>query len=312
MKSIETAKEFSNQKIELLRKGLKEVITGEGSSIITCGSFARREASLESDLDYFIMIKSSSETCEPHWCNAAYKYIKNIIPNQPAANGAFANVVNREEILTNIGGNDDSNKNITRRMLILLEGEWLHDAEELKSLRKEILEKYIAKSMTDHQLALFLLNDVIRYYRTMAVDYEFKTAGSETPKPWAVRNIKLIFSRKLLYASGLFSVALTADRSRDRKIDLLQQLFELPVIERLAQICGKSQMNQVLKTYNYFLEKLEDSSIRKHLNLLTKDQRSDPVFRELKNEGHHFNHELMQLFENTFGLTHPIRRAIVF
>jgi hypothetical protein len=312
MKSIESAKEFSNQKIELLRGNLKTVVSGDGISIITCGSFARREASMESDLDYFILTKSKPEESNLSWSDAAHSCIKNIVPNQPATDGAFANVVNREEILTNIGGNDDSNKNITRRMLLLLEGEWLYDAKELKSLRKEILEKYIAKSMTDHQLALFLLNDVIRYYRTMAVDYEFKTVGSEIPKPWAVRNIKLIFSRKLLYASGLFSVAVTADRSRDKKIELLERLFDLTAIDRMLHICGGPQMSQVLKAYNYFLEKLEDNAMRTHLNLLTKEQRNDPDFRELKNEGHHFNHLLMQLFENTFGLTHPIRRAIVF
>lgn len=312
MKSIKTAKEFSDQKIELLRKELRGVVKGEGAAIITCGSYARREASAESDLDYFILTKSNLKENDLSWVDATHSCIKNIVPNQPAENGAFANAVSREEILTNIGGNDDSNKNITRRMLLLLEGEWLFQSEELKTLRKEILEKYITKSMTDHQLALFLLNDVIRYYRTMAVDYEFKTAGSEPPKPWAVRNIKLIFSRKLLYASGLFSVAVTADRSRDKKIELLEQLFNLTAIDRLVHICGNSQMNQVLKAYNYFLEKLEDNTLRTHLNSLSKEQRNDPVFRELKNEGHHFNHLLMQLFENTFGHTHPIRRAIVF
>jgi hypothetical protein len=82
-------------------------------------------------------------------------------------------------------------------MLLLLEGEWLVNEAGFHSLRREILQRYIGDKMTDHQLSLFLLNDVIRYYRTMAVDYEFKTNEGDKPKPWGIRNIKLVFSRKL-------------------------------------------------------------------------------------------------------------------
>ena len=166
--------------------------------------------------------------------------------------------------------------------------------------------------MTDHQLALFLLNDIIRYYRTIAVDYEFKTVEGENPKPWGIRNIKLVFSRKLLYASGLFSVAMTADRARDKKIELLEQLFELPVIERMISICGKSNMESVLSSYNRILDGMEDANVRDRLKELKKTERQDPLFRELKNEGHHITRELLKLFERTFDSTHPIRRAVVF
>ena len=73
----------------------------------------------------------------------------------------------------------------------------LQRQDQLYDLRREILERYVANEIADHQLALFLLNDIIRYYRTVAVDYEFKTIENEDPKPWALRNIKLVFSRKL-------------------------------------------------------------------------------------------------------------------
>ena len=220
--------------------------------------------------------------------------------------------MNREEILGNIGGDDDDNRNITRRMLFLLEGEWLFNESEFRSFRRKILEKYIHESMTDHQLALFLLNDIIRYYRTVAVDYEFKISDNESSKPWAIRNIKLVFSRKLLYASGLFSIAMTADRARDEKIEILESLFELPVMDRMMAICGSAKMDPVLASYNRFLSVLEDSTDRRHLETLEKSNREDSRFRHIKNEGHHFTRELLKVFESTFDSTHPIRRAVVF
>ena len=166
--------------------------------------------------------------------------------------------------------------------------------------------------MTDHQLALFLLNDIIRYYRTVAVDYEFKISGNGTPKPWAIRNIKLVFSRKLLYASGLFSIATTADRARDEKIEILEDLFNRHVMDRMRTICGEARMEPVAESYNRFLDFLGDPAKRKHLETLDRSKRDDECFREIKNEGHHFTRELLKLFESTFDSTHPIRRAVVF
>ena len=144
----------------------------------------------------------------------------------------------------------------------------------------------------------------------MAVDFEFKTY--EVGKPWAIRNIKLMFSRKLLYESGLFSVAMTADAAADEKKQRLEYLFDLLVIDRMIEITGKPQVAQVLSCYNYFLEKLQDKEFRSHLNSLPRENRQDVKFRELKNEGHHFTRHILALFENTFGSVHPIRKAVIF
>ena len=303
--------EYSERTLTELRGRLGELSLGDDKVVLTCGSYARREASEQSDVDFFMIRNTTSG--DSSLIGSVGSAIKEVVPKEPSQNGAFGEkAVGRNEMLENIGGEDDSNSKITRRVLFLLEGEWLFNEIGLQDFRREILERYIREDMTDHQLALFLLNDVIRYYRTVAVDYEFKTAEMDSPKPWAIRNIKLVFSRKLLYASGLFGIAMTADRARDEKIEILENLFKLPVIERMTCICGETGMRSVLDSYNYFLAKLEKDDVRDHLIKLRKSEREDLLFREIKNEGYRFTRELLKLFENTFDSTHPIRRAVVF
>lgn len=317
--AIERAKQYTESKLDALRDRLASMELNEDEVVLTCGSYARREASTESDIDFFIITsRPPPQSGQPFdldtlpWVESVRDAINDIVPIEPAAAGPFSKVESRNTMLVNIGGEYDSNQKITRRMLFLLEGEWLFNADGLKQVRREILERYIGEGMTDHQLALFLLNDIIRYYRTVAVDYEFKTVEGEKPKPWGIRNIKLVFSRKLLYASGIFSVAMTADRARERKIAILEDLFEMPVIDRMVSICGQAKLESVLASYDRFLERLEDEGVRERLNTLQKTERGDPLFRELKNEGHHFTRELLKLFEGTFDTTHPIRRSVVF
>lgn len=307
--AYERSSKFSDEKIDEIRSRLEELPLG-GAAVLVYGSFARREASTQSDIDY-VMVSDGAETT-PDLSERVRSEIRSIVPNSPSEGGAFGEPVNRSEILANIGGDDDSNKNITRRILLLLEGEWLFNKEGLRSFRREILGRYIGEGMTDHQLALFLLNDIIRYYRTVAVDYEFKISGNGAPKPWAIRNIKLVFSRKLLYASGLFSIAMTADRARDEKIEILEDLFDRPVMERMIAICGEARMEAVVASYNCFLDFLGEPGNREHLAMLQRSDRDDERFRKIKNEGHHFTRELLKVFEGTFDSTHPIRRAVVF
>ena len=305
----ERSRQYSEERLGKIREALGELPL-ENVVVAACGSYARREASRQSDIDYFIV--SNSSRVDKVLKEQVHNAIVEIVPNTPAEGGPFAKWTTQRSILKNIGGANDSNTNITQGILLLLEGEWLFNECGLRNFRRKILECYIRNNMTDHQLALFLLNDIIRYYRTVAVDYEFKISKGGESKPWAIRNVKLVFSRKLLYASGLFSIAMTADRAREEKVSVLEDLFAQPVVERMKCICGECRMHKVLTSYNRFLETLENARSRRHLEGLDGRGRSDRQFREIKNEGHHFTRELLRLFEGTFDSTHPIHRAVVF
>ncbi len=195
-------------------------------------------------------------------------------------------------------------------MLFLLEGQPLSGREGFAFALRALLDRYIAPRVGDGMLPLFLLNDLIRYYRTIAVDYEYKTG--EADKPWGLRNLKLVFSRKLLYASGLFAIATTREGPAEAKVARLESLLGLPPIDRMAAICGGSAMVPVLDRYDHFLDRLAQPGVRRHLERLTRKDRDDPVFRDLKDAGYAFTRDLQRLFETTFPWDHPIHRAIVF
>ncbi|WP_261336938.1 hypothetical protein [Rhizobium leguminosarum] len=236
--------------------------------------------------------------------------VSSIVPIDPSPGGPFAKNVLRADLLKNVGGEHDTNEKLTRRLLLMLEGEWLTNKDEFEALRKELISLYVRATPRDHQLALFLLNDIIRYWRTMTVDYMYKT--TEDTKPWGIRNIKLIFSRKLMYASGLFSVGLTADKSEQAKLDVLTEMLSMPALDRIMEICGGNEAKKIGKSYDFFLQYMEVAENRNILKGVKERDHDDPVFREIKNEGHNFTRALLSAFESTFHSTHPIRRAVVF
>lgn len=309
--AYQRAKDYSEKTLEAIRADLAEPVA-DSATALTFGSFARREASRQSDIDYLVLTdKPASPGTDAEDIAAKVEaVVRKLGLKSPSRDGAFGSYAERGEILRNLGGDQDTNHTITRRLLMLLEGEWLTDKAGFHAFRRKMLEHYVESTPRDHQIALFLLNDIIRYWRTITVDYVYKTA--EDGKPWAIRNMKLVFSRKLMYASGVFSVAMTVDRTKTAKVDVLENLFDLPVIERMVEICGRNRLSKVLSSYNIFLREVERPEIRDHLSSLPPGARDDPEFRSLKNESHHFTRELYHVLEKTFHATHPIHRAVLF
>jgi predicted nucleotidyltransferase len=309
---IAEAQRFTETKLQEMRAAVQQEQAGLDDILLgTYGSYARREASEQSDLDFFVICRNAGqigrakEIVEP----IATRLTK-IAGRKPSAKGAFGDVEDLETMLSNIGGNDDHNSKITRRILFLLEGEWLGNQAMFEEVLDQLLGKYVRDTITSHQLALFLLNDIIRYYRTICVDFEFKTIQDVDPKPWGTRNIKLVFSRKLLYFSGLLIVAETAQRTYAEKMKSLRRLCSMPVADRILDICGERSV-YALKLYDEFLEALSHAEVRQALDETNETDRTKEPFRTLKDKGHHFSWSLMSLLRDTYDISHPIHRAIV-
>lgn len=311
--SIKEAWIFSNEKIDNLRKAIsKSKKIHKKVSVVTLGSFARREASGCSDLDFFIVSEASvSRENSRLMCDEVSRIACRLGINDPSPSGAFGQCATKSVLLSKIGGADDSNRSLTLRMLFLLESEWLSGEDYYEKVFNDAVIRYIGEKITQHQLCLFLLNDIIRYYRTICVDFEQKTSGTGG-KSWGDRNIKLMFSRKLLYFSGIIAIAETAQHTCAKKREILAGFLRKTPIERLSSIC-QGHTDQVLGRYDDFLKFLSDPKSRASLAGTTADRNDhSESFRLMKNGGHHFSWELDRLLSAVYHSGHPIHHALKF
>ena len=279
-------------------------------ALIANGSYARQEATPLSDFDYYLLHNDSISADQIAGIrNEVRKIVKQVLGKMPSTDGAFDTTLKLGALTQNIVGNDDTNQSITRRILLLTEGIAVGDPSLLNIQRDQLIGRYIKDEISDHQLCLFLLNDLIRYYRTVCVDFEFKT--EEANKSWGLRNIKLVFSRKLLYFSGVLMVAETAQRTAREKREIVRRLIALTPIERIQEVCGTSAA-RALASYETFLSSLKDDSKRATLEAVKSSERkTNENFKRLKNEGQHFSDHLMSALRTTYSESHPIHRAIV-
>ncbi|WP_428024308.1 hypothetical protein [Arcobacter sp.] len=324
LETIDNANKYSKDIVQSLKKQIRNSIDSEDFCIVATGSFSRAEASTESDLDYFVIIDDnyfpknyfiqSDKDIKPleSFTKPLNEIIKSLVPKDPGDTGTFGleAIVSIQELTTNLGGTKDSNTKFTRRMLFLLEGTCLYNEKLFETFRRNLIEQYIKKSVSDHQISRFFLNDIIRFYRTMATDFEYKV--TENQKDWGVRNIKLAYSRKLLYFGGLIVIAETAHKTREQKISETLEFLKMTPIERI-QYCMGTKSDKALYLYNNFLTEISKERVRQELDKATPDNSKEiEIFRNLKNESKHFSWSLSLLLKQTYDERHPIHHALVF
>ena len=270
---------------------------------------------------------------------------------KPGSEGIFGSMAFSHEIVHHIGGQADSNRNTTQRVLLLLESEVIRPTVTdpdgppsdgqgpLERVSRQILNRYLVSDSNFHEnegeqsrIPRFLLNDIVRYWRTMCVDFAYKD-WEQDGKKWALRNIKLRTSRKLLFFSGLLSVLscwdnealkrnLSGNETRDDYLWRMQSHLtrfarSTPLdilIWALCELGLRDDAASFLDHYDRFLTLLDDPGLRGHLARIPEESvYTDDRFLECRQVSHAIQAKLMDVcFDRDTQLRDFVREYGVF
>jgi hypothetical protein len=265
-------------------------------TVATAGSLGRMEAYPKlSDADLIIVVSDELNLDSQEGKNEAEKAYKSvwdainncsILIDSPKLTGVFGEATNKKQLLDycSVGRANERLEVFGKRLLLLLETQPVYQDEKYTNLINEVVERYADKYVKQDPTKewTFLLNDLIRYFRALAVNYQWDF-DNEAEK-WTLRNVKLRHSRIVMY-SGLLSLLGEASKERKDKVLWLQERLTLTPLERLALVYAANEdwnFHRLAGLYNVFLSQLSIEEVRKKLNVSYNERYNNPEFASLK------------------------------
>jgi predicted nucleotidyltransferase len=315
----------TRQELDTLLAGKIGKYTSEDTSLIVFGSLARGEWTSSSDLDWTYLIDGEANSDHLDIAQKIRKVFKDNDERfrAPGQTETFGNLAFSHDIIHQIGGEHDTNKNTTRRILLLLESCAIGNrTEAYERVIRGVIDRYLKEDShhlltpdsTKFRVPRFLLNDIVRFWRTMAVDFASKQRDRGRVG-WGLRNAKLRMSRKLIFASGLLvcfgpnlDPELHSQISTDKNdiklklVNYIRDYARLTPPEIVASSMDRysvpaSIAEQFLAAYTEFLKLLSDKESRDVLDRLrSEDSRTDPTFKKIRKISEQFEGALDHLF----------------
>jgi predicted nucleotidyltransferase len=307
---LHAARLRSERELAALREQLGSLPRDGDASVVMLGSWGRRELTSQSDADFLVLVAGAErEDVRPR-----DDQLRSLL-GTPGATGVFGATAFCDNLVSRIGLDQDDNSNLTRRMLLMLESVPAAGGDAYRDCWERVLDGYLVDSVRDRHPPRFFLNDLIRYWRTICVDFVGKERGE--PEKWGLRTAKLRTARKLLFASGLLPALLCGELDRGEMRDFLIEQFAAPPADRVAYAFLHADAAdaglRTLRAYDRWLALLDDADVRGHLAKLTREEtaRSD-VFQEVRRLGVDIEQGLLALLFDTQPLRGLTREYAIF
>jgi predicted nucleotidyltransferase len=331
--AIAEARASAEDTLQRLRGAIEDFLP-EGTSFVAFGSLARREFTRGSDVDWTLLVDTAADPAHQLAVPEIRRRLARLRLDDPNPAGSFGRLTFGHDLIHRIGGDDDTNRNTTQRILLLLESASIGNPDVHARVVRSVLRRYIEEDLrgaddSPFRVPRFLLNDIVRYWRTIAVDFAQKRR-ERGGSGWALRTAKLRMARKLMYAAGLLNCfsceyALAAEPGVDpltateRVVGDLAQLVRktpLDIMARTVLLFGELSVpgRELFGAYDAFLRLMDDEAARHHLEALRPElAANDAVYDEVRVMGQRFQQALATIFfESATPLPELTKRYGVF
>lgn len=313
--NLERARAYTAAEVSKRARALEGVGRADRLAVVLFGSWGRDELTPGSDDDWALLADGPADPDDPVVAEALAETgrVLGAAAREPGTQQQFGVAFSGAELVDNIGLDADTNANLTRRMLLLLESRAVVGHDVHARCFGQVLDAYLGHGVRDYRPPRFLLNDLVRYWRTMCVDFEGKrrgaTGGDDTK--YASRNAKLRTSRKVLFAGGLLPVLLCHMKEAAEMPAFLTRQLACPPTDRLAaaflQQDAVAEGVRALAAYDRWLGLLGSASVREQLAGLREATRdSSELFAQIREIGDELQRGLLALLYET-GLS-PLTR----
>lgn len=295
------ARRETERRLEETRSRLSALEADPEVSVVLFGSWGRRELTSGSDDDWAVLVARG--TGNPRPSTSEVGHLLGEGDRRPGVQGTFGEAIFCDDLIERIGLKADDNNNLTRRLLLLLESISVLNEPQHRDCRRRVLDGYLDDSVKDFRPPRFLLNDIIRYWRTICVDFVGKERRGKDEK-WALRNLKLGLSRKALFAGGLLPVLSCHRFAASDIAAFLEREFEAPSIDRVARafldLDAVDPGVRAVRAYDAFIGLLNDPEARGELERLSRDEAmGSDVFKQGKRLVKDFQQGLLALLFET-------------
>ncbi len=275
--------------------------------IVAFGSLGRREYTDASDLDHLVIVRDRARAQDIRKAReVADEICGRVGSKNPGASGMFGVAIGTYDLLGRIGLESDTNHTQTRRLLLLEESVGLQNIVQHEALLSDILERYLVEYHAPKAgIPRLLLNDVVRYWRTLAVDYQAKNWSRLSPEGWGLRYLKLRITRKITFAGMLAAVYMPALEGVGATKEYLFDVLMKPSLVRLLLLHDhldeerQKDLVDCLRVASRFNQCLADESFRSMASSVkdhTERSRWPAEFLEMQELSEHLQEKLSQVF----------------